>query len=215
MKTIVMVVVVVVVVVTDAASNSWQNNTERSIVYVKGFPAAGGDLIIAPDTSVAPEDAFAIFNTTRRCACRVACFSIAACQMVAAVSREDTGKEWIECRLIAVRYLSTMPHLQDDRAAVLFLWPTTFPHFHRYEVLNDRLLYLVMEGTARFTTAKRICECIPGHRLPMLKTQEQYEAFNDLTSTIGKFWSLVLLFLSYVRGSLAKGNKKKMEKKAH
>ncbi|XP_063841148.1 uncharacterized protein LOC135089502 isoform X2 [Scylla paramamosain] len=124
MKTIVMVVVVVVVVVTDAASNSWQNNTERSIVYVKGFPAAGGDLIIAPDTSVAPEDAFAIFNTTRRCACRVACFSIAACQMVAAVSREDTGKEWIECRLIAVRYLSTMPHLQDDRAAVLFLWPT-------------------------------------------------------------------------------------------
>lgn len=56
-----------------------------------------------------------------------------------------------------------------------------------YHLDVDGLLYLKPAGLKTYAAAKQHCERIPGHRLGIYKTMEQYQMLGNFTATTGDY----------------------------
>lgn len=51
----------------------------------------------------------------------------------------------------------------------------------------DGLLYLKPDARKTYAMSKRHCEMIPGHRLGIYKTMQQYQMLGDFTTTTSNY----------------------------
>ncbi|XP_045133818.1 uncharacterized protein LOC123517609 [Portunus trituberculatus] len=158
---------VAVVFMAGAVAGSLPMATvEPSLYYINTSPL--GSFLEKPGMTLSIQDAYITLRVKNRSTCRAACWSHIHCVAVAAVP----DGEIIQCRL-ADRG-PTWTNVTAASRATYTYWERSLPT-GTYDLREDKMLYLVVSDRANFTAAKELCKRIPGHRLAITKTINQYE----------------------------------------
>ncbi|XP_047498624.1 uncharacterized protein LOC125045428 [Penaeus chinensis] len=153
-----------------------------SINYIQ---SPSGNFFRAPGKTIPPENVIQTLPASNACTCKNFCFVSLACLAWSLVNFADGTSE---CRITDAGPLSY--EVENNTQATYFFKEAAVDGTYHIDV--DRLLYLKPSIGANFLTAKQHCEKIPGHRLGIYKTMQQYNMLGAYTTTTVTIESLYM-----------------------
>ncbi|XP_047468394.1 uncharacterized protein LOC125024633 [Penaeus chinensis] len=153
-----------------------------SVHYIR---SAKGNFFMAPGKTIPDADVALTLPASSTCHCKSMCFVRLSCLAWSFVNLTDGTSE---CRLADA---GPSAHLVENNTdAVYFFLQASVEGDYRFDV--DGLLYLKPAELTTYASAKERCERIPGHRLGIYKTTQQYQMLGDFTATTATAGSLYM-----------------------
>ncbi|XP_069994514.1 uncharacterized protein [Penaeus vannamei] len=160
------VVAVTLIVATVAA-------IEPSVYYIQ---SPSGNFFRAPGKTMPDAGVTQTKSPSSICECKNMCFVSLSCLAWSVVTLADGTSE---CRLADAGPLSYQ--VENNTQATYFFKEASVDGEYHLDV--DRLLYLKPPIIVNYLTAKEHCQKIPGHRLGIYKTMQQYNMLGAYTTT--------------------------------
>ncbi|KAG7174305.1 uncharacterized protein LOC121859621 [Homarus americanus] len=151
--------------------------TGPSVNYV--ISSIFGNFFVKNNLSLKDEDVFTKVLAKSLCECRTACWATNVCQAAALVPVEDHK----ECHLAKEGpHKTTTQYLQG--AIYLFKEDSLPGHYHG--LMKDNLTYYEPPEMMELEEGKKWCNRIPGHRLVIIKTNDQLKTLQEISlKTLG------------------------------
>ncbi|XP_042891638.1 uncharacterized protein LOC122266113 [Penaeus japonicus] len=139
----------------------------RGLLFAPG--SAFGPVMVGQGKEVPPADAYATNLVNNVCECRMACWADPRCAAASALTGEDNSTS---CRLSSKGPLDST--LLDNPNATYIFW------MEDAKVMEDGLVYFEVGRTMSYLETKDLCSNLPGHRVPIFKSERQRRVIDQL-----------------------------------
>ncbi|XP_069986199.1 uncharacterized protein [Penaeus vannamei] len=188
---IVTVMVKGLAMVTTMPGAVWTAVNPPSVYYIN---SKSGNFFMAKGLTLATKDAVLTLPARDTCKCKAMCETMMGCVAWSLVAVAEAG----ECRLSQLGPSNHTP-LRQTNATYAFLESSVSGE---YSFKVDRLLYLKPPFKLPYEAAKNFCAAIPGHRLGIYKTMQQYNMLEEYWCPADNCTSMIYMGLEKTSSGL-------------